>query len=83
MRTSNYFETECSTCGRKLQVRVEHLGKTVLCPQCHSEFVADDPIMSQKKSIQRISILERADQLLSLHDATGSSATTQNINSHS
>jgi hypothetical protein len=79
MRTLNYFETECCTCGRKLQVRVEYMGKNVLCPQCHGQFVANDPLLSSKKPMQQLSLLERADQLLAPREASAASTSSQPI----
>ena len=37
-----YFVQECPTCGRRLQVRVEHMGKRVACRHCNARFLATD-----------------------------------------
>ncbi|MGC3969969.1 MAG: hypothetical protein QM775_22375 [Pirellulales bacterium] len=37
-----YYVQECPTCGRKLNIRVEYLGKKVVCQHCRSQFVAWD-----------------------------------------
>jgi hypothetical protein len=74
MRTTNCFETECSTCGRKLQIRVVYLGKRVTCPQCHSEFVAYDPLLSPRAAMPQLSLLERADQLLMISSGQGTTS---------
>jgi DNA-directed RNA polymerase subunit RPC12/RpoP len=42
MPNSTYFVQECPTCGRKLQVRVEYLGKNVVCHHCSAKFQACD-----------------------------------------
>ncbi len=34
------FRTECSSCGKKLQIRDELAGKKVKCPACNTVFVA-------------------------------------------
>jgi hypothetical protein len=63
MPRSTYFVQECPTCGRNLQVRVEHLGKHVICQHCGAEFEACEP-GSPAPSDSGLSLLERAEQLL-------------------
>jgi DNA-directed RNA polymerase subunit M/transcription elongation factor TFIIS len=65
LRGATYFLRECPTCGRKLQIRVEYLGKRVACRHCHAEFEATDPKMASRPSDSG-SILERAEQLLAM-----------------
>jgi hypothetical protein len=36
------FVQGCPTCGRRLQIRVEYLGKRVICQHCRGEFLACD-----------------------------------------
>jgi hypothetical protein len=43
MSSSVYFVQECPTCGRRLQIRVEYLGKKVVCQHCQGRFEALDP----------------------------------------
>ena len=43
MLNSTYFIQECSTCGRQLQIRVEYLGKSLVCEHCQGRFTAADP----------------------------------------
>ena len=40
MSRSTYFVQECPTCGRNLQVRVQYLGKQVVCQHCSARFEA-------------------------------------------
>jgi hypothetical protein len=66
MSRAIYFIQECPTCGRTLQIRVEYLGKMMVCQHCRGEFDACDratfpPTISDSGTI----LLERADQLLS------------------
>ena len=42
MPHSTYFVQRCPTCGRRLHVRVEYLGKPVVCQHCRGQFVACD-----------------------------------------
>ena len=41
-RSTTYYIQECPTCGRSLHVRVEYLGKQVVCQHCHARFEAYD-----------------------------------------
>lgn len=36
------FVQECPTCGRRLLVRIELLGRTVACQHCQAQFLARD-----------------------------------------
>jgi len=37
-----FFVQGCPTCGRKVQIRIEHLGKVVTCHHCRATFMATD-----------------------------------------
>ncbi|MCA9263925.1 MAG: hypothetical protein KDA60_08735 [Planctomycetales bacterium] len=60
-----YYVQNCPTCGRSLQVRLQYLGKRVVCRHCHGEFIATDPESQSASSASDSSILARADELLS------------------
>lgn len=64
MPHSTYFVQDCSTCGRKLQVRVEYLGKKVACQHCGARFVATDHSEVDLHSESATSLLDRADELI-------------------
>ena len=65
MPKSAYFFQECPTCGRTLQVRVEYLGKRVVCQHCHGNFEACDPeSAAYPPSESGLALLRRADELL-------------------
>lgn len=65
MSRSTYFVQECPTCGRKLQIRVQYLGKQVVCQHCSARFEAYDPSSAAYPPPQSsLSLLERAEQLL-------------------
>jgi len=66
MRGATYFLRDCPTCGRKLQIRVEYLGKRVACRHCHAVFEAMDPLLAPKKMSDSDIILERAEQLIAM-----------------
>jgi hypothetical protein len=59
-----YYVQECPTCGRRLQIRVEYLGRRVICQHCHGSLIAADPSMRQDGSESSHSILQRAEKLL-------------------
>jgi len=65
MSRSTYFVQECPTCGRKLQVRIQYLGKQVVCQHCGARFEAYDPSSAAyPPPLSSLSLLERAEQLL-------------------
>jgi transcription elongation factor Elf1 len=64
MALKTYFVQECDTCGRNLQVRVEYLGKLVVCQHCGARFQAHEPQNSHAAAQSSPSLLERADKLL-------------------
>jgi hypothetical protein len=60
-----YFVQECPTCGRNLQVRIEYMGKRVVCQHCKARFEACDPASASYPPMESsLSLLARADQLL-------------------
>ena len=65
MSNSTYFIQGCPTCGRRLQIRVEYLGKRVVCQHCQGNFAASDPSSARCDCTARDSaLLRRADELL-------------------
>ena len=65
MSRSTYFVQECPTCGRNLQVRIQYLGRQVVCQHCSARFEAYDPgSAAYPPPASSISLLERAEQLL-------------------
>ena len=63
-----YYVQECPTCGRRLQIRVAHLGRQVVCQHCLAEFVASDPANKYSCSDSGQDLLARADELLATVD---------------
>jgi hypothetical protein len=43
MAEATFFVQECPTCGRNLQIRVEYLGRSVVCQHCRRPLIARDP----------------------------------------
>jgi len=64
MTSSTYFLQECPTCGRRSQVRVEYLGRQVVCQHCQAEFTAIDPATARFDEAEPNRLLRRADELL-------------------
>jgi len=69
MSKSTYFVQDCPTCGRRLEIRVEHLGKVVTCQHCRGRFQASE----SSNAADRLSdptasswLLRRAEELLEL-----------------
>jgi hypothetical protein len=65
MSRSTYFVQGCPTCGRRLHIRVEYLGKRVVCEHCRGQFTACDPA-SNRYGPSDSAIMRRAEKLL--HD---------------
>jgi len=63
MSNATYFVQECPTCGRRLQIRVEYLGKKVVCQHCCGRFIACDPATG-RYSPSDSALMRRAEQLL-------------------
>jgi hypothetical protein len=65
MPHSTYFVQGCPTCGRRLHVRVEYLGKKVVCQNCRGQFVACDGAGKRCGDGQPAgALLHRANELL-------------------
>ena len=69
MPRSVYYVQECPTCGRTLHIRVEYLGKPVVCQHCHARFEACDPAsIAYPPSQSGLDLLRRAEELLQTVD---------------
>jgi hypothetical protein len=69
MSSPTYFSQECPTCGRSLLIRVEYLGKTLVCEHCHGELYACDPVSVRIDEAGHSSVLlRRADELIASVD---------------
>lgn len=65
MPNATYFVQECPTCGRRLQIRVENLGKKVVCQHCQGKFLAMDSASARSSRVDPgNALLERANMLL-------------------
>jgi RNase P subunit RPR2 len=65
MSNSTYFVQECPTCGRRLQIRVEYLGRRVVCQHCQGCLTATDPTNLRFDAGQTTNaLLRRAEELL-------------------
>jgi hypothetical protein len=65
MPKSTYYFQECPTCGRTLQVRVEYLGKKVVCQHCQGRFEAADPeSAAYPPTASGLAMMQKADELL-------------------
>jgi hypothetical protein len=65
MANSTFYVQSCPTCGRRLQIRVEYLGRQVVCQHCQGKFVAADPANRRCDCPEfGNELLRRADELL-------------------
>lgn len=77
MPNSTYFVQECPTCGRNLQVRVQYLGKQVICQHCGARFEACEPgSAAYPPSNSGLSLLRRAEELLETASASNIGVST-------
>ncbi|MEX0611173.1 MAG: hypothetical protein WD738_24155 [Pirellulales bacterium] len=68
----SYFVQECPTCGRNLQIRVQYLGKQVICQHCAARFEAYDASTgAYPPPNSSLSVLARAEELLQTTAAAG------------
>tara|TARA_Y100001934_G_scaffold149107_1_gene178764 strand:- start:727 stop:951 length:225 start_codon:yes stop_codon:yes gene_type:complete len=64
MTQTTFFVKECPTCGRKLQVRIEYLGREMMCNHCGGDFIADEGVSPQPQQDAADPIIARVDALL-------------------
>lgn len=64
MSKATFFVLECPTCGRRLEVRVKYLGRTVVCQHCHGELEAYDPASRSPSLSDSGVLLLRVEELL-------------------
>jgi hypothetical protein len=65
MSWPTYFVQECPTCGRRLQIRMQYLGKWVECQHCQGQLIAADSANSRRDGGESSNaLLRRADELL-------------------
>ena len=66
MPQTTFFVKTCPTCSRKLQVRVEYLGREMVCNHCGGDFVAGvmDETRTDRGTNSSGGILGRAVELL-------------------
>ena len=70
MTQTTFFVKECPTCGRNLQVRIEYLGRDMMCNHCGGDFVADEGLQKPKAD-SGDTIIARIDELLGKADSPG------------
>jgi hypothetical protein len=66
---STYCSQSCAACGRTLRVRIELLGKPVVCQHCGYVFTPEDPGDNPEPRRREPAPLERANELLEILDA--------------
>ena len=65
MSKSTYFVQECPTCGRAVHIRVEYLGRQLICQHCGGHLTACDVEgASGAPSLTESALMRRADELL-------------------
>lgn len=65
MANGTFFVQPCPTCGRRLNIRVAYLGRTVMCQHCRGQFTARDPASRPSPEADPAeAIMLRAEELL-------------------
>lgn len=64
MSTATFFVQQCPTCGRRLRVCVEYLGKRIQCRHCRATLVARDPENEPSWVDSQSPLMRRVDELL-------------------
>lgn len=61
MASRIYFVQGCPICGRRLNIRLEYLGRRLVCQHCGGQFIAQD---SANGTLPPSEALQRAQKLL-------------------
>jgi DNA-directed RNA polymerase subunit RPC12/RpoP len=64
MASGTFFVRSCPTCGRKLEVRVELLGRQVECVHCGANFTAHERPSDAADDLRIEQILARAQRYI-------------------
>ncbi len=64
MADTAFFVQECPTCGRSLRVRVEYLGRRLVCQHCRGALTAHGPGALPPTAGDRSDLLARAEELI-------------------
>ena len=60
-----FFVRPCPTCGRRLHIRVEYLGKKVVCPHCGARLDAFEVNMAGPSTADPAgALMKRVEELL-------------------
>ena len=62
------FVQPCPTCGRRLEVRIELLGRGVACQHCRAEFVATDQQRFSEPPAMTDDLMQRVEAALRQSD---------------
>lgn len=65
MTRPTFFVQGCPTCGRRLEIRVELLGRKVACRHCQGRFIASDSATAFDLSDSGV-LMRRAAELLEM-----------------
>jgi len=71
MTQTTFFVKECPTCGRKLQVRIEYLGREMMCNHCGGDFIAHENTSPQQAPESSDAMIARVDKLLEIEQPPG------------
>lgn len=74
MSWNTFFVQNCSTCGRRLQIKIVDLGKQLMCQHCGANFLAKDSHNESAAMLDSVSHwIEMADEVLSVEGGSARS----------
>jgi hypothetical protein len=59
-----FYVQQCPTCGRRLRICVEYLGKSIQCRHCRAIFTARDPDNGVPEDDPHVQVLQRVEELI-------------------
>ena len=73
---TTFYVQQCPTCGRRLRICVEYLGKSIQCRHCRAVFKACDPENAVPCDDRHDHLLQRVEELLALTEGSEQTTTT-------
>ncbi len=64
MASGTFFVRDCPTCGRKLQARIELLGRDIECTHCGCVFSSTDRDRLKTSELEIDRVLAQADHFI-------------------
>ena len=66
---ATFYVQPCPTCGRRLRICVEYLGKSIQCRHCRAVFMASDPDSNPTSDHKHAELMDRVEELLGVPES--------------